>query len=55
MLTAELVELNAVQVCCLFGMLCHEYQQHPEAIFWDILQKFNERKIQANIPVIGAK
>ena len=31
----------------LFGLLCGAYLRHPDALFWDVLSRFLQKRIQS--------
>lgn len=53
MLAAGICEFTTAEAFLVLGMLSFEYQQRPDALFWDILQKVSEKRI--GMKLIGVK
>jgi hypothetical protein len=48
-LTASLVEWTEAEMVFFLGMVTSEYRKVPDAVFWDILERFSRDRINARI------
>jgi hypothetical protein len=46
-LSAMISEMNDIQLALLFGILCHTYLEAPDAEYWNVLQKFSEKRVES--------
>jgi hypothetical protein len=43
-LAGVIAGLNEAQLSLLFGLLCGNYLQHPDAVFWDTIIEFGRTR-----------
>lgn len=49
LLTASICEWTDVEMACFLGMITCEYQKAPEAVFWDIMERFSRDRVNARV------
>lgn len=48
-IAAAVVTCDDVQLALILGLLCGSYIDHPDALFWDVLIKYLQKRMQATI------
>lgn len=46
MLASAVITTPNVQLALLFGLLCGKYQKHPDAMFWDVVEGFLNKRLR---------
>lgn len=52
-IAASVITNNDTEFALLFGLLCGAYLKHPDALFWDTLVRFLEKRLEAHASSIS--